>query len=673
MFRWAARAAGALVTARALAAPATVADAAPGRASGVTTVVLGFGPGGGGAQARVENGLYTEALRAFEARNPDVRVQLVPGIGSAQLISDVASGSPAPDITGQYELEILRSGGVLLDLSPYVHEYNVDFSVWNGVAQYWRMPDGVWGVPERSNPFGMVANLEILDSLGLKYPPLDWTYTDALRLWRAATTNTTKGHVYGGGVLEQSSNTSPVSAYLHGFGASYTDPADLSRCRLDTPEAIAAGEWFYGAILDRIAEETQSCLGHQWRSQNAVMDIGALCALPQLATQFRTYKWDFWTQPTFPKGSFYYAGADGWVITNTTRHPEAAFRLLYWLATDPGWIRMRMRATLTAPSVRALFPEFLEVLGQVAPPLRGKNLAVLQTWNEHIQLDQPFQYNSAQALALIESWSQKILARQVTVAEGFREAARQVNAFEAEAKAASPEQARVRALLAHAAKANGPVTFPAPALAGMGGALAPAAPGAVTAKGGVYTIVGRGTGINQATLADSLTLACAPWTSSEGTFTCRLASIESVGGPPATAAKIGLMARADLGSGAPLAAVAVAIDRGVHFYTRVTVGDYVTDATSGQQGIAGLLQPSSAKASNYLVKPVWLRLARQGTRWSASSSFDGRNWLPLSAPYGVEMAGCWVGIWVSVNGGPPLRCAFDHVSLTPTASYQLGA
>jgi len=236
----------------------------------------------------------------------------------------------------------------------------------------------------------------------------------------------------------------------------------------------------------------------------------------------------------------------------------------------------------------------------------------------------------------------------------------------------------VNALIAQAVKANGNVTWGAPAVQGLGTPAKPAAQGAVTVKGNTVTIVGTGPAVTGTD--DGLTFACIPWTKTRGTFTCRLVSVSKVGNAPIQAnTKIGLMARGDLTTEAVDCAVLVAMGRSVQAESRPvpasTMGDQGTYNTPGLLGESGgLLQDLSKPFSNYLVKPIWLRLVQDINRWTAYASLDGVNWQQQGKTMGLEVTSVWVGVFVSPAepDNEHVQAVFDHLSFTPTHFYQFG-
>lgn len=272
----------------------------------------------------------------------------------------------------------------------------------------------------------------------------------------------------------------------------------------------------------------------------------------------------------------------------------------------------------------------------------------------------------------------------MTVAEGFRRAARQIDAMEVAGRTVSAEAAReeatYRRYMALAGAASGPIRFPPPQRRGSGVPPVTDASAVRQLSGGAWVVSGGGAGVIGS--ADGLTFAAAPVTSSEATFTCRLAAIQAV--KPDTlnpGAKFGLMARSDLSDNAAAVAVVIAAGRGVHFLARPTAGTPLADQrpSSSSQG-AGLLGSAvvlgnkAIPSGNVLLRPVWLRLVRHIATWIAYTSLDGIHWTAAGTPQGTEIVGAWVGLCVTAHGsGHVVRATFDHVTgFSPATFVRIG-
>jgi hypothetical protein len=170
-------------------------------------------------------------------------------------------------------------------------------------------------------------------------------------------------------------------------------------------------------------------------------------------------------------------------------------------------------------------------------------------------------------------------------------------------------------------------------------------------------------------------------TASTGTFVCRLTAIQAVkpAGKLNDGAKFGLLALGDLSSAPANVGVEVAAGRGLHFhgvpFAYGAMGDQHAGSAPGLFAASAVLRPDASPAANYLLRPVWLKLVRDVTRWTAFTSLDGVTWLPAGIGTGAQMAGCWVGLYVTAHGaGDLVRATFDHVQgFSPNTFVRIGA
>jgi hypothetical protein len=282
----------------------------------------------------------------------------------------------------------------------------------------------------------------------------------------------------------------------------------------------------------------------------------------------------------------------------------------------------------------------------------------------------------------------QVLSRRTSVVAGFRAVARQINALEATGPAAEAAQAQAALEAARfereAAAAKAPIAFPSPpAYAPGAGARAAAAPRLAHAgPGGRVTLFAQSGG-GVAYEVDNCTFACQPYALSRGTFTARLLAVRlPQGGALAAGAKVGLMARETLGDASPALAVMFAGDRGVHAMYRPADGWKLNDqrpptpaTASGLIGQNVVQVPGTpAAGGNWLARPLWLRLAVDGTSWTAFTSLNGSRWTAVGSPWTVRFVGAWVGLFAtSHQSGQTVEAVFDHVSgFDPGRIFQIG-
>jgi hypothetical protein len=645
--------------------------------------------------------LMAEALQPLLSANPGLEIRWFQGNAWQGGIQASMLAGNGPDIFADWVLPGYTAANLCLDLEPFVRRDNVDLSKYQaGQLRYIRdagqlapKPIALPALPEYMLPQAMIVNLGLLDQLGLKYPEPNWTYKDWEALWRASTVRATGSHpAYLGLDLGSDmwvgydhSYNMPGAWVMAGFGGEYVDPTNLARSYLDAPGSIACGEWMFDLLYSGVA---QLQWGSGFGKGTTVSWMYSGQSLPQAATSYRGLKWDFFPLPIWPKVPTTYTSTDSLGIWAGTKNPEAAWVALKYFSYEIPWQMFQMKTLLLPPALRDLTADWVEVVRQVAPPLRDKNLDL---WIAQAEANQEyvgnlFRYLSNEAQPIIAKLSNDLMNRKVSVADGFTQAARQLDALEATGAqvAAAAQAAAVTFAADMAAAERSPATyrFPAPPRTGIG--VAPVAdPSQVVVRAGTYAVTGGGSGVSG--ISNGLTFACQAVTAAEGTFTCRLVAIEAV--QPNTlngGAKFGLMVRGDLSDTAAELGVEVAAAAGtpgIHVHAQATAGTNLGDYKPGSPpdpGLlpaAGLLAPIGTPTKNFLLRPVWLRLVRTVGRWQAYTSLDGVHWLVAGPSLGAEILGAWVGLYVTAHGNGNLaRAVFDHVTgFVPDTFVRIGA
>ncbi len=216
------------------------------------------------------------------------------------------------------------------------------------------------------------------------------------------------------------------------------------------------------------------------------------------------------------------------------------------------------------------------------------------------------------------------------------------------------------------------MTFAPPAAAGPGTTSTPAA--SFLART-VSTLRIRGAGLGIGRFDDNCTFTCAPYVSSQGRFSCRVAALQGTSAPVPTGAMVGLMARADLGSESASVALVVDVGQGVALFDRSTARGFSSEEVPpGAPASPGLLQGSailratSKALTNVLLRPVWLRLDVADDRWMAYTSLDGKTWRRAAG------AAVWVGLCVTSGvSGEFVQATCDNlVGFNPSRTVQIG-
>ena len=125
----------------------------------------------------------TEAIAAFEASNPNVKIELI-DIPSAEYITKLnvmLNGGSDLDLFFVKEADKTKAfydKGQLADLTAYIQAAGIDMSAYNGTDANFIYDGKTYGMPFRTDQYVLFYNKDIFDAAGVAYPDNDMTWTE---------------------------------------------------------------------------------------------------------------------------------------------------------------------------------------------------------------------------------------------------------------------------------------------------------------------------------------------------------------------------------------------------------------------------------------------------------------------------------------------------------------
>ena len=326
----------------------------------------------------------------------------------------------------------------LAKLDPFFKTDNIDpTTTWQaGQLTRFQQPDGTYGLPEDAASDAYLYRQDILDGLGLAYPDPTWTSTDATNLWTACAGKISGGWRYGVGCPFGQGTTEGLPTVVAGFGGQFQSQ-DRTQCLLNSPKAIAAGEYWMNLVWNKIGTGGDGSPVPGIFNGTCVFTTGAEPTIIQAVEQLGEHtKWDFVPWPSFPAGPVGKLHDNFYGMVTAAPQQELAWELLKWAAIDPDWQRFYMQLALAPPAVASLLEEWYAIMRATAPVLQNKQLeywgnATLQGVGVYDY--EFFEYSPSQANNLVSSWWSQIWGQTVSVTAGFTQLAQQINALEAQA------------------------------------------------------------------------------------------------------------------------------------------------------------------------------------------------------------------------------------------------
>lgn len=279
--------------------------------------------------------LFETIGAAYVAENPDkvasVSFEPLTGTAYASALTTQIAGGDAPDlawIAESYAPQFVTSG-VFADLTPAfeaTESFELD-DVLPGALDLWTHEGKHFGYPFSNSPFGVYANLDLLEAAGQPNPrdliaSGQWTW-DALAAAGAATAESQ-------GVAGFVPSADPYRQWNDALGAMWLSwgaqpwGEDGNSCAMDSPEMVDFFEWFHGHIFTTGAipgpgEE------FDFASGQAAFKAGQLSGSTTLGDAFN---WDFLPFPEGPAGAVPVVGQGGIAVIARGDHPEIAAEFL---------------------------------------------------------------------------------------------------------------------------------------------------------------------------------------------------------------------------------------------------------------------------------------------------------------------------------------------------------
>ncbi|GLV48826.1 ABC transporter substrate-binding protein [Thermus sp. LT1-2-5] len=289
-----------------------------------------------GSQEEIQ--AYNQVLKLFQERNPGLQVEYI-NIPSneylAKITAMMAAGTP-PDVffINNIDFPGLASRKVLLPLDGFLKRdrYPTE-DIFPGILKAFQWEGKQYGLPRDVSNLVVFYNRTLLRKAGLPDPKPDWTWEDFLRYAKALTVEKDGKRVQWG--------VSFQTFYLFwepwvwSAGGRFYSP-DHTRFLLNSPASLEGLQFYldlrYKHHVAPTPEEAQDRGAFtMFLNGQTAMIVDGRWRVPTLKARA---KFDFDVVP-FPRGkagSIVDIDGSGWVVSAATKNPEAAWKLLAFLA-----------------------------------------------------------------------------------------------------------------------------------------------------------------------------------------------------------------------------------------------------------------------------------------------------------------------------------------------------
>jgi multiple sugar transport system substrate-binding protein len=387
-----------------------------------------------------------EELQKFQAQHPNLSVFYTPDPENLidQMPLDMQAGN-APDVfqgcCGFFPAWAQK--GYVLDLRKFV-ETDLDKSIvadWDP-AQYRAMFDAAgqqFGVPKYQGTLVLYYNKDLFDRYKVPYPDASWTHDDYLAAMKKLTRDTN-----GDGVTDIWGSMIDIGwdrlqVHINAWGGHIVDPADPTKCDIDSPQSLAALEWVRARMWDDKVMATFTDVNNVGTSaafsegKLAMVEDGSWALKNILEnSQFRIGVAPI---PAGPAGRATLSTTDGFGIYSRTRHPREAWELVKFLVSKEYALAMA-KANLLQPARLSLVGDWARLVKQQYPQkAKGMDLDVFAAPHRegYSVVQEVFPKNMDEATRLLDEAFTKIFTLGQAKVDILHAVSRQIEAAQANA------------------------------------------------------------------------------------------------------------------------------------------------------------------------------------------------------------------------------------------------
>lgn len=293
---------------------------------------------------------------AFQSANPDVKVEyeVVPYADyETKLKTQIASGN-APDVfeLGYENFRTYAAKDLLLDLTPTIAaDASFKPDVFKKLAyDAFNYNGKQMGVTESFSEVVMYYNKDLFDAKGLKYPDASWTWKEELEAAQKLTD--AKNGIWG--------TYSPFQFYefyktIAQNGGGVLDAS--GNPTVNSPANVEALQW----MIDKASKHKVSPALNDDTFMQPDADLNAFIAGKIAMARFgiwnfdkfakeAKFKWDIVLEPGNKQKAHHFF-ADGLVASKDTKNPEAVWKFIKFISSDPEAVSKRIAANWSVPAI----------------------------------------------------------------------------------------------------------------------------------------------------------------------------------------------------------------------------------------------------------------------------------------------------------------------------------
>jgi multiple sugar transport system substrate-binding protein len=331
----------------------------------------------------------------FMERHPNIEIKAenTPWGEFRQKYVAQAAGNALPDIMYcqfAWAQEFIQQG-LFVALDDYIQKetaFNLDDFTPQSLVSYQR--DGkLWGIPYDEGPGNLYYNKDIFDAAGEPYPDDTWDLEKLKEVALKLTSGEGPNKIFGLADTPSPGDTLMAPRYLFPFGAQYITEPKEDQVLINSPEAVAAMEWWMelrtkGAVPSPADMQNVAWPAFQF-GRIAMYQEGSWATPPIAAGS--NFQWDIAKWPKGPKAHSTFSAGSAYMITRDSKNPDAAWVYLNEYLSTAGQEYMWGSTGRGSPSRLSAWPSYIN---SKFAPAGAKNVEeAMRTIASHDIIDQP--------------------------------------------------------------------------------------------------------------------------------------------------------------------------------------------------------------------------------------------------------------------------------------------
>lgn len=367
--------------------------------------------------------VLNETISEFNKHYPNVKitVNLTPWSDYWTSLQTSLAGGAGPDVFWMNGPNVHKysSLGQLKPLDEFLARDGISKADYNdSLISLYSVNDTLYGMPYFSDVVALYYNKKLFDDAGVPYPDETWTW-DTLRDNAKKLTDESKGIF---GYIAPTGGQIGYYNLIHQAGG-YVISEDMKKSGFDTPEALEAIQF----MLDLMYADKSSPNAFQQLETPAteLFASGRLAMFPAVSPNTKTFYealGDNLGIAMLPAGKQKAAIVHGiaWVMNGNTKHEEAAWTFMKFLARDVGQLHYAKIGAGT-PALKSAWDEWAGAY----PTLNMQ--AIIDSYA--IGVPYPISKNTAEWNVEQNKYMEDIFTQKIDPATGLKELAQKVDAI----------------------------------------------------------------------------------------------------------------------------------------------------------------------------------------------------------------------------------------------------